>query len=180
MKVAVEDWDPELRAMVRADAMPDVTRSMLDILAHSPQIAKAFVQLFGTFKKETALPARLVELVRLRLAFHNQCRTCMSIRYTDGVRDGVTEDLVCSLERPMEASDLTEAERQALVYADRFMTDHLSINDSQVVELNVWLAMSGFGRAAAVFHMVEALPEYFQDEDAEKIVPWNAPHIVVD
>src|SRR3546814_20367163 len=69
-------------------------------------------------------------LVRLRIAFHNQCRSCMAIRYRDAVAAGVDETLVCSLERPAEAPALTAAERLALDYADRFATDHLSIDDA--------------------------------------------------
>jgi hypothetical protein len=33
----------------------------------------------------------------------------MAIRYTDALKDGITEDLVCSLEKPMEADGLSEA-----------------------------------------------------------------------
>ena len=45
------------------------------------------------------------------------------------IDDGLTEDAVCSLERPAEAPDLTEAERAALRFADLFATNHLSIDD---------------------------------------------------
>jgi alkylhydroperoxidase family enzyme len=115
----------------------------------------------------------------------------MSIRYKDGVDDGVTEDLVCSLEKPMEAPDLTGQERAALAYTDRYFNNHLSIDDShmdalrehftegQLVELNVRLAMSGFGKMAAVFDMTEVLPKHFQDKSAGQLTPWNAPHVVV-
>ena len=71
------------------------------------------------------------------------------------------------------------------------MTDHLSISDSHVdalcahftetelVEFNLHLAMGGFGKMAAVFDMTEVLPEHFQDKTADRLTPWNAPHIVV-
>ena len=190
-KMDIADWDPTLRDLIQADAMPAVTRSLFDIIARCPETAKAFVHMFAAIATEGTLPPRLVELMRLRIAFHNQCRTCMSIRYQEGVDAGVTEDLVCSLERPMEAPNLTEQERAALAFTDRYMTDHLSINDGhfdelrahftekQVVELNLRLAMSGFGKMAAVLDMTEVLPEYFQDSTAEKLTPWNAPHVVV-
>ena len=50
----------------------------------------------GGLKIHRELPERLIELVRLRVAFHNQCRSCMAIRYKDAIEDGLTEDLVCS------------------------------------------------------------------------------------
>src|SRR5439155_23236716 len=81
------------------------------------------------------LSRRLQELIRLRVAFHNQCRTCMAVRYEDAVADGVTEALVCSLERPHEAPDLTDADRAALRFADLFATNHLAIDESDVTEL---------------------------------------------
>ena len=54
----------------------------------------------------------------------------MAIRYDEAVEDGVTEELVCSLERPAEADDLTDAERAALRFADLFATNHLAIDDA--------------------------------------------------
>jgi alkylhydroperoxidase family enzyme len=190
-KIDVADWDADLREFTHGEALPPVARSVLNILAHRPTVAKAFVSLFGAFKTDQTLPDRLIELVRLRMAFHNQCRTCMAIRYQDPINDGLTEDLVCSLEKPMESPGLSDAQRAALAYTDRFCTDHLSIDDThmnalreyfsegQLVELNVWLAMGGFSKMAAVFDMVEDLPEHFQDKSVDKIAPWSSPHIVV-
>ena len=190
-KIDVADWDAELRELTQGDSLPPAIRSGLSILAHRPNFAKAFVRLFAAFKVDQTLPDRLIELVRLRIAFHNQCRTCMAIRYQAGIDDGVTEDLVCSLEKPAEAPGLTAAERAALAYADRFCTNHLSIDDNcmnelrehfsedQLAELTMWLAMSGFGKMAAVFDMVEDLPTFFQDKSVSKMAPWSSPHVVV-
>ena len=191
-KIELNNWDPELREMVKGDSLPNIARTTFDILAHRPGLAKAFARLFSAFKAEHTLSNRLIELVRLRMAFHNQCRTCMAMRYQDGIDDGVTEDLVCSLERPAEAPDLTAAERAALAYADMFLTNHLAIGDKemdqlrqyfsegQLVELTFWLAMGGFGRMAAVFDMIEDLPMHFQDKTMGQLTPWNAPeHVVV-
>jgi len=190
-KIDVADWDSELRDMVQGDQLPPIARTVFEILAHRPAIAKGFVAMFGAFSQNHTLPDRLIELVRLRVAFHNQCRTCMAIRYQDGVDDGVTEDLVCSLEKPMEAPNLTDTERAALAYADRFCTDHLSIDDAfmdnlrqyfdegELVELSFWLGVSGFGKMAAVFDMTEDLPTFFQDKSSGKLAPWSSPHVVV-
>lgn len=82
---------------------------------------------------DNSLDPRLVELIRIRVAFHNQCRTCMATR-TPGL--GVTEDMVCSLEKPEEAPDLTEAERVAIQFADLFTIDHHSITDEDFERLH--------------------------------------------
>ena len=138
------------------------------------------------------LPDRLVELVRLRVAFHNQCRSCMAIRYQDGVEAGIDEDLVCSLEKPQEANDLSDAEKAAINYGELFATNHLAINDSvydnlrkyfseeEIVELSITVAwFVGMGRLAATYHMVEELPKAFQNDDGNKLTPWNEESIVV-
>ena len=45
-----------------------------------PELDAAMMALDATLRAHRTLPPRLVELVRLRVAFHNQCRPCMSIR----------------------------------------------------------------------------------------------------
>lgn len=191
-KLDVSEWDPELRQIFAADQATPIEQGAMRMFAHRPEIAKGIVALGGGIKRDRTLPERLVELVRLRIAFHNQCRSCMAIRYRDAVTDGVDEGLVCSLERPAEAPDLTEVERVALEYADRFATDHLSIDDAmydrlrvyfsegEIVELGVWVAFCvGFGRLAATWDMIEDLPAAFRARDAGPITPWSGAPVVV-
>ncbi len=81
------------------------------------------------------------------------------VRYQSAIDDGLTESLVCSLERPVDADGLSPAERSALRFADLFATDHLSIDDTvyddlrryftedELVELGVHCAYAlGIGR----------------------------------
>ena len=51
------------------------------IIAHRPEIAAALGSITDAINHQGTLPRRLVELIRLRIAFHNQCRSCMAIRY---------------------------------------------------------------------------------------------------
>ena len=104
------------------------------IVGRLPKVAEALGALNAALRSGT-LPPRLLELVRLRIAFHNQCRSCMSVRYQSAIDDGLTEDAVCSLERPSDAPDLSEAERAALKFADLFATNHLAIDDTIYDEL---------------------------------------------
>ncbi len=190
-KVEIENWDPDLRAMTRADEATPLEQGLMRIFANVPELAKAFVGFGGAMKRTRTLSPRLVELVRLRVAFHNQCRSCMAIRYTEAANDGVTEDLVCSLERPAQATNLTDAEKAAIDYGERFATNHLSIDDAvydnlrkhfteaQIVELGTTVAFFvGFGRLAATWHMVEELPKTFQ-ESKDVIAPWKQEAILV-
>ena len=102
----------------------------LQIYAQRPPLARKYLELGQARREERLLPDRLIELVRLRIAFWNQCRSCMATRYEEAVADGVSEALVCSLERPEEAEDLTPAERAAIAYGDLMATNHQAIDDS--------------------------------------------------
>lgn len=189
-KLAPEQWDERLVTAIQPDNLTDLEQGLTRYFAHCPEQALGLMGFGGALKRNRTLPDRLVELVRLRVAFFNQCRSCMAIRYSDAVADGVTEGLVCSLERPQEAESLTAAEKVAIRYGELMATDHLAIDDAmyadlrahfseaQIVELGMTVAFFvGFGRLAATYHMVEELPEAFQT--AEKIAPWGAEKIQV-
>jgi alkylhydroperoxidase family enzyme len=174
-------------AVVHAVFGADATAAE-QVFAHSPAIALAYLGFGDAARKHGLLPFRLVELVRLRVAFHNQCRLCMSLRYDGPQGAPIDEGLVCSLEKPHEADDLTAAERAALAYADKMATDHLSIGDEMFVDL--WRHFSnaevmelcfrvaanvGFGRMAAVLDVIprEELPEELRGDDT--VAPWATP-----
>lgn len=190
-KLPVEQWDDDLRALTQAEAATPLEQGLLRIMAHAPELAKALVTFGGTLWRSHTLPRRLLELVRLRVAFHNQCRSCMAIRYQSAVDDGLTEGMVCSLEKPHEAPNLTDAEKAAISYADLSATDHFSISDetfstlrryyteAEIVELGMFIAFFiGYGRLGAAWDMVEELPESFQDKSA-KAAPWAQESILV-
>jgi alkylhydroperoxidase family enzyme len=170
--------------MTQADTATPLERSMTAVLAHAPGTAKAMAVFAASLFESSRLPRRLIELVRLRIAFHNQCRSCMAIRYRSAIDDGLTENLVCSLEKPFEAADLTKREKAAIAYADLSSTDHFSIDDrsyddlrmqfseTEIVELGVFIAyFIGFGRLAAAMDMTEELPESARMRDREA-APW--------
>jgi alkylhydroperoxidase family enzyme len=162
----------------------------LRVLAQRPHHTTAFLP----FRRELAgvyvLTPPQVELVRQRVAFHNQCRSCMALRSAGAVEDGVTEALVCSLERPEEADDHSEAEKAALHYADLLATDHLAADDAvfdrlrnwftepEIVELGVHLAVFvGFGRLSATWDLVDDLPDRYADRSGV-VTPWGAADAV--
>jgi AhpD family alkylhydroperoxidase len=188
--IAPEDWDPRLRSAIKPEDRTEIEQGMIRFLAHCPDQVLGMMQFAGALKVHRQLPEKLVELVRLRVAFFNQCRSCMAIRYTDALEDGVTEDLVCSLERPQEAENLTPAEKAAIRFGEAFATDHLRIDEamyaglrehfseSEIVELGMTCAFFvGFGRLAATLHMVEELPDAFRREGV--VAPWGEERVIV-
>jgi AhpD family alkylhydroperoxidase len=177
---------PQLDAGQRAQA------DLRSITAHRPEIAAAFAAVVEAINRSGTLPRRLIELIRLRIAFHNQCRICMSMRYSDAIHDGLTEGMVCSLEKPADAEDLSAAERAALRFADLFATDHLSIDDAvyddlrqyftegELVEIGYNCAVDvGLGRITATWDVTDHLPEGFRRPYDERVTPWdNQPAII--
>lgn len=185
-------WPPQLREIVDLEDRPPLEQGNLRIYAHRPELAAGYARFMTTLRQPGALPPRLIELVRLRVAFHNQCRSCMAVRYSAAQDDGVDEALVCQLEAPEEAPDLTDAERAALRFADLLATDHLAIGDAtidalrehftepQIVELGMNVAaFVGFGRLSMAWDMVDELPDAYRAPGVGEVTPWSGPAILV-
>jgi AhpD family alkylhydroperoxidase len=190
-ELPMEKWDAELRAMAGNEDVSPLERKARGIMANAPHMAMANAAFLATAMKGRKLSRRLLELVRLRIAFHNQCRSCMAMRFQSALDDGLTDDMVCSLEKPMEAPNLSEREKAALEYADIFATNHFAItdetfaelrkhfDDGELVELGLFVAyFLGIGRFLASLDIVEELPKVYQDK-SHKVGPWQTSESVV-
>lgn len=191
-ELAFDDWDPRLKAVISLDDIEPMQRQAIGVLAHAPHMVQANTQYMTTAMAGLQLPPRLIELVRLRIAFHNQCRTCMAMRHRAAVDDGLSEDMVCSLERPMEAPNLNDREKVAIEFADAFATDHHEIGETiydklkshfspaEIIELGLLAGyFLGFGRFLATLAVTEELPKSYQDT-TKPIAPWlSAERVIV-
>ena len=122
-----DQWDDEIKKLARGDNGPSAyEEATLGIMAKTPKLLKAMFSFQAALVRYGSLSPKLREMIRLRVAFHNQCRSCMATRYQVAIDDGLTEGLVCSLEKPEESPDLTPREKAALAYADISSTDHFS------------------------------------------------------
>lgn len=177
--IPVEQWPDDMGGFKRTP-LSDVERDVLGIHAYLPATAKAFYKTKAVLANEGTLSARLIELVRLRIAFFNQCRSCMALRYSG---DEVDERAVCSLEHPAEADDLTDAEKVALRFAELLATDHLAIDDdlynelrkhfteSELVELGTAAALNiGMGRLAATWKVTDNVAPRYAEPGT--VSPW--------
>ena len=182
-KLPPEQWSEELRNFTAADSATDIELGITRMLAHAPAAAMGPLQFGAAVTLNRTLPERLIELMRLRVAFHNQCRSCMAIRYSSAA-DTFTEDDVCSLEQPAEAENLDAREKLAIDFGERFATNHLSIDDAyfeklkaefteaEIIELMLHCALYvGMGRLAALLDMTEELPAGFQKPFGETVAP---------
>jgi AhpD family alkylhydroperoxidase len=178
--------DEQRLAFEAADARG---RMMLTPTLHAPELMGALHRFADVLREKGTIPPRLVEMLRLRIAFHNQCRSCMAMRSAEAVADGLSEDLVCDLVRPEEAPDLNGAERAALAYADGLAIAHLEIDDAmmdrlrlhfddgEIVELGLHIAIFlGLGRVAMSWDLVDDLPEGLRRDGT--VGPWDAPGLV--
>jgi AhpD family alkylhydroperoxidase len=159
------------------------------VIGRLPAAAEALGSLNAALRSIGTLPPRLLELVRLRIAFFNQCRSCIAVRYQSAIDDGLDEDAVCSLERPAEAENLSAAERSALHFAELFATNHLAIGDAvynelrehfsedELVELGLHCAIAlGVGRLSATWDVSDDLPE--QTAPSGQLAPWSSASVV--
>jgi hypothetical protein len=78
--LTAEEFPEQLRAAVGADTKTPLELGNLRFYAHRPELAEAYVAFMAALRRPGLLSRRLVELVRLRVAFHNQCRSCMAVR----------------------------------------------------------------------------------------------------
>ena len=70
----------------------------------------------------------------MRIAQLNECTVCLGFR-ADTVRaQGLDEDFYCAVGTPEEVG-LSEQERLAVEYAERFALDHASIDDDFIERL---------------------------------------------
>ena len=186
LKPAIPVNPDELSKLTPSERLEKDTEA---ILAHRPDLALALGKVSEVIAGPTStLPRRVAELTRLRIAFFNQCRACMSLRYAP---TEVTEGLICSLERPAESPDLSAAEKVAIRFAELMATDHLAIDESlfnqlrqhyseqQIVQLSVACALHvGFGRMGATWRLHEHLPERFKIEQDAPFTPWSRGGVV--
>lgn len=135
---------------------------------------------------KTSLPPRVREVARFRIARANGCPVCLNTRSPRATNDGLDEAAVdavvgCDVGELGSVGDLDEREQLAGRYADRFATDHHSIDDEfidelrqhftdvEIIELTALCAMTlGNGRLLTVLG-VEA------DDDGHYLLPEAPP-----
>ncbi len=156
-----DDLSPELRAMWEAAPRPGL-KQFVQVMANAPSYHVEFAALNNRVRFENHLGNKLTELVRLTIANTTRCPVCMAGRLPAAVEEGMTEELVCHL-GDVDHGDFTDAERAAVRFANKFGTDHLSVDDAdkaalrrhfsdeQIVELGVLCALClGYGRFSAI------------------------------
>lgn len=97
---------------------------------NSPDLFRRFYDFFHTTKYGGLIPLSEKELVRLKVARINGCQRCQLRREAEG--DIPYDQLIGKLTGRVE---VTDRERLALAYTERFATDPVSNDDDAMAEM---------------------------------------------
>jgi len=158
-----------LKAM-HDNARPDdwSTRHCARAFAAHPELLESYLKFYYPFHSTSGvIEPRLKELVRLRIATLNGCKTCKAARLA---RDVVSEDEAATGVDNLEETAFTPRERAAIRLAEAMALDHYSIGDDAIrglrehfseAELLELMMMTGqyigFGRMLAVLQLEETV-----------------------
>ena len=135
----------------------------VDWALHRPKMAVGMGQLADAVYGNSQLPLREREAARWTIALVNVCVVCQDTRARDGEARGVDEGFYAEVGNWRESPVLSERERLAAEFAQRFALDHLAMDDElwgrlhaafddgELADLTICCGMFlGSGRALAV------------------------------
>ena len=94
-----------------------------------PQMAAGMGALADAVYGNSQLPVREREAARWTIALVNDCAVCRDTRARDGEAVGADEDFYAELSRWRTSAALTDRERLAAEFAERFAIDHPAMGD---------------------------------------------------
>jgi alkylhydroperoxidase family enzyme len=128
-----------------------------------PQMAAGMGALSDAVYANTRLALREREAARWTIALINDCVVCQDTRARDGAADGVDEEFYAEVAGWRSSAALSDRERLAAEFAQRFALDHQAMDDDfwarlrgafddgEVADLTMCCGMFlGLGRALAV------------------------------
>jgi alkylhydroperoxidase family enzyme len=149
--------------MARVDLPDGDDDELLRLYALSPAMGAAAGNFSAAVYGDSSLPTRVRESARIRIAEINDCPVCLDTRTTSDP-NGLTEDEYLGMAGWRSLPTLSDRERIAAEFAERFAADHLNLDDDfwdraravfsdqELFELGVccasWL---GLGRLTQVF-----------------------------
>ena len=128
-----------------------------------PEMGAAVNRLVDAAYNKSILPVRVREAARMRIAQLNDCTVCLAFRADKVKAQGVSEKFYGHVGVQGDGAQFNEQERMAMEYAERFATDHMSIDDAffdrmrvlftdpEILDLTICLsAFLGLGRTLRV------------------------------
>lgn len=94
------------------------------VLAHQPEIAARFFELYGAFWGSDVLAARIKEVARMRNARVTECGFCRNVRFDKALGEGLIEEVVDDITDGYQASaKLSDTEKAVLQFTDALIYD---------------------------------------------------------
>jgi alkylhydroperoxidase family enzyme len=153
--------------MARLDIPAGEGGDAVQIWSLRPEMGAAVNRLVDAAYNKSILPVRVREAARMRIAQLNDCTVCLAFRADTVKAQGLTEEFYCHVGGPDDAA-FSEQERLAMIYAEKFALDHLSIDDAfmdrlresftdpEILDLTICLsAFVGLGRTLRVLGITE-------------------------
>src|SRR5262245_32214970 len=141
------------------------------VLAHQPELLRAFLPLYGTLWSHGVLDLPTKEVARLRNARVTGCRYCQNVRFAGAREQGLGEALVAQIDDRFATSGLSERHKAVIRYADVFLSDPFRLtaelraemlrhfSAAEIVELTAGLALfMGFSKIAIVLGQEQDMP----------------------
>jgi alkylhydroperoxidase family enzyme len=102
----------------------------VDWSLHRPKMAAGMGALSEAVYGNTQLAVREREAARWTIALINDCAVCQDTRARDGVTAGADEGFYAEVANWSSSTALSERERLAAEFAQRFALDHLAMDDA--------------------------------------------------
>ncbi len=99
------------------------------LMSLQPAMGRAMSLLSDAVYQKSGLNVRIREAIRMRVALLNQCQICLRYRFPEIIEAGVDETFYAEIERWQESTVFSSEEKLAIEYAERFIDDHLAIDD---------------------------------------------------
>ena len=135
----------------------------VDWSLYRPKMAIGMGALSEAVYGNTRLPLRERESARWTIALINDCAVCRDTRARDGEQAGIDDDFYSEVATWRTSTALTDRERLAAEFAERFAIDHLAMDDAfwerlrgafgddEIADLTICCGMFlGMGRTLAV------------------------------
>ena len=125
----VPDTDTDTDSHTQGDAHTN-TDDLSRASTLSPAFAKAMHSYAAAIYGPISLSMREREAVRMRIAQINQCQLCLNYRFPELANEGVDETFYEQVAQWRRGNNFSTREKLAIEYAEKFLTDHLSMDDA--------------------------------------------------
>ncbi len=116
--------------MARIELPQGTEAESIRLLMVQPDMGGAMAVLADAIYSKSNLDIRVREAIRMRIAQINQCQVCLNFRFPELVDAGIDETFYTQVESWQDSQSLKPKEKLGIQYAERFIADHLAIDDA--------------------------------------------------